>query len=984
MEGENKMKKYYFTMIVYVDNDELLNRSLKSIFSVSKEIWQKTKLVVVDAICSDLSKNVVNKWKEKIGEENTCYIETPNMSIGEAYNIAIPEIRGKYVNFSLASTWFDANALESVEYIAEMRERPKLISLSPWTINEKNEFVRYTMSPEQEDVMFENIRFYRKPEKLQLMFHAYFIRTFLIKSENRHMCFKPELHGDAVVEMLMNLLAEWRGYVYIPKLIFHYTLQLEDNTSAFLDQHYEWWYNDSLKNWILPFAKKWSEQSCPLEPAMRNAILYYIFSRYNCNYNDRNKGVLSKEKLNEFVELTGKVLQYINNDLIFKNGQRNFKIPRTIRMFFLKIKALAAGYVPEVVVMNKQLYFWAHPNVDITDFTLKKFKTAFLPNKKVFLEKEKELAYNLSLVTVERKDRQIPQMNMSYQNEMLIPLCKISTEHVLLRAINYIDGMLEIDGSLSIGDFIEKDKISLKLYRDDKIIPVEYSEVYGLNKLFGVTYNHKFQFHVSVPATPIYNKSELQFVLEINGEEHIIQIKANSVYAHVREDIFGQYWRYDDNWCLNIVKKDKMVIRRLDEKLLKSKESEYRSELLKRSKAGDIYAQQALELRKCYFELYNMYKNRRIWVTFDKLYKAGDNGEYMYDYISKQNDGIEILYLIKKESPDYERMKAKGDNLLVWGKKESLITILFAEAILTTHTNVISYSGFEKPIIPYICDLFDPINICIQHGLTTQNIAQFQNRLFDNLKLYLCASPNEIQNLSRPIYGYTDKESLKIRGIARYDGLKSNDKKQILITPTWRRNIANSNIAHIKKGHNEYFKNSEYFQIYNKLINDERLIDAAKKYGYNLIYLLHPAASAQIDDFDRNDYVQLIPAASDMNYEKILTESSLMVTDYSGVQFDFAYMRKPILYYHPKELPPHYSESKAYKYDRDAFGPVIDNHEDLIKNLCEYMKNGCVTKPEYVERADKFFAFNDFNNCERIYNEILGYINMNYHGYFNK
>ena len=31
---------------------------------------------------------------------------------------------------------------------------------------------------------------------------------------------------------------------------------------------------------------------------------------------------------------------------------------------------------------------------------------------------------------------------------------------------------------------------------------------------------------------------------------------------------------------------------------------------------------------------------------------------------------------------------------------------------------------------------------------------------------------------------------------------------------------------------------------------------------------------AQIDDYDRNDYVEIIPASGDMSYEKILTEST--------------------------------------------------------------------------------------------------------------
>lgn len=101
--------------------------------------------------------------------------------------------------------------------------------------------------------------------------------------------------------------------------------------------------------------------------------------------------------------------------------------------------------------------------------------------------------------------------------------------------------------------------------------------------------------------------------------------------------------------------------------------------------------------------------------------------------------------------------------------------------------------------------------------------------------MYVCASPNEIKNLSRPIYGYTDKSRLALTGVARYDGLKSNDQRQILITPTWRRNIANANVAHVKKGHNEFFKNSEYYRIYNALINDEKLIDCAKETGYRPI-----------------------------------------------------------------------------------------------------------------------------------------------------
>ena len=80
-------------------------------------------------------------------------------------------------------------------------------------------------------------------------------------------------------------------------------------------------------------------------------------------------------------------------------------------------------------------------------------------------------------------------------------------------------------------------------------------------------------------------------------------------------------------------------------------------------------------------------------------------------------------------------------------------------------------------------------------------------------------------------------------------------------------------------------------------------------------------------------------------------------------------MRKPVVYYHPDALPPHYEEGGLI-YETMGFGPICKDNEQIVDTLCEYMENGCQTKEEYIKRADDFFAFNDHNNCERIYNEI--------------
>ena len=130
------------------------------------------------------------------------------------------------------------------------------------------------------------------------------------------------------------------------------------------------------------------------------------------------------------------------------------------------------------------------------------------------------------------------------------------------------------------------------------------------------------------------------------------------------------------------------------------------------------------------------------------------------------------------------------------------------------------------------------------------------------------------------------------------------------------------------------FKEAEYFKVFNALINDKRLIDAAEKYGYRIKYVLHPIVSSQVEDFDKNDFVDIVPAVGDMSYEDMFCESSLMVTDFSGIQFDFAYMRKPLVYLHHKDIPQHYEEG-TFHYDTMAFGEICHDNDELIHTLLD-------------------------------------------------
>ena len=51
-----------------------------------------------------------------------------------------------------------------------------------------------------------------------------------------------------------------------------------------------------------------------------------------------------------------------------------------------------------------------------------------------------------------------------------------------------------------------------------------------------------------------------------------------------------------------------------------------------------------------------------------------------------------------------------------------------------------------------------------------------------------------------------------------------------------------------------------------------------------------------------------------------------------------------------------------------GFGDVIDNEEDLVDKIIEYIDNGCEMEDKYKKRVDKFFKYTDQKNCSRVYN----------------
>ena len=141
-----------------------------------------------------------------------------------------------------------------------------------------------------------------------------------------------------------------------------------------------------------------------------------------------------------------------------------------------------------------------------------------------------------------------------------------------------------------------------------------------------------------------------------------------------------------------------------------------------------------------------------------------------------------------------------------------------------------------------------------------------------------------------------------------------------------------------------------------------------RRYGYTAEFYVHPAFEKQAGDFQGNELVQVGKGSAD--YERVLSESALMVTDYSGVGFDFGYQRKPVVYsqYDSVFSGGHtYGEDSYFDYDIDGFGPVTRTLEETVDAIIRYMENDCQMEPEYRSRADAMFGFSDYESSKRIF-----------------
>lgn len=379
-------------------------------------------------------------------------------------------------------------------------------------------------------------------------------------------------------------------------------------------------------------------------------------------------------------------------------------------------------------------------------------------------------------------------------------------------------------------------------------------------------------------------------------------------------------------------------------------------------------------LARCLFHFAGFFKKRKLWLLSDRINKADDNGEALFKYLNEKRIPENLYFVIRKDSPDYHSLKKYGNVLKHFSFKHKLYHLL-ADATISASGDAYVTNPYGKASVYYQDILTQQKRVFLQHGIIKDDLSGWLNRYNKNFDVFVTSAKPEYNSVLSYPYCY-DKSVVKLTGLPRYDRLYDKKKKLITIMPTWREGLSDQTKLkdYSKDGlrrYNAAFKETEYFLFYNSLINNKLLLYESLKYGYTIQFMPHPNLICYIEWFTKNSNVQF--CSIETKYRDIFAESALIITDYSSVAFDFAYLRKPVIYcqFDKKEIyKEHFYKQGYFDYERDGFGEVEYNLEDTINRIIEYMQNGCQLKKRFKRRIDNFFAFNDQNNCQRVYEAI--------------
>ena len=356
-----------------------------------------------------------------------------------------------------------------------------------------------------------------------------------------------------------------------------------------------------------------------------------------------------------------------------------------------------------------------------------------------------------------------------------------------------------------------------------------------------------------------------------------------------------------------------------------------------------------------------LYRNKRIWIIGERGDDARDNGYHMFKYMCKNHPEIETWFLIREDSPDYKKVSCLGKTTPFNSFRHWLL-YFSAECIMSCYDR-----NYYTPNHNWHFQMFAEKRsrakiVFLQHGVIKDDLRMYHKDK-TGFDIFICGAKPEYDYVST-VYGY-DNHEVRYTGLARYDALHEYSvKRQVLIMPTWRNWLPDLP--------DESFIKENYYMAWYSLICDSRIKTLSEKYHVEFIFYPHYLMQKYLHLFRTENNGILLADIKKYDIQALLKESMLLITDYSSVMFDFAYMKKPVVYYQfdsDDVFKRHYHKG-YFDYVRDGFGKVCMDKNAVLKETENVLENNGCLDDLYGSRIARFFPLHDTDNCERIYQEV--------------
>jgi glycosyltransferase involved in cell wall biosynthesis len=366
------------------------------------------------------------------------------------------------------------------------------------------------------------------------------------------------------------------------------------------------------------------------------------------------------------------------------------------------------------------------------------------------------------------------------------------------------------------------------------------------------------------------------------------------------------------------------------------------------------------------------------WVLMDRVHDADDSGEILFRHLRRSRKKINAWFVVEAGTPDWRRLKNDGyKRLVAHGSLAWKLLMLNARHLISSHAD----GAVVTP--PEITRLVDPTwrFTFLQHGVIKDDLSNWLNA--KPIEVFVVSTPQEYASIAGDgnRYRYSARE-VQLTGLPRFDKIRAVGERYppekrdlLLLTPTWRHWL----LPPLVKGSQRRsltadFLESEFAREWLGLLRSTRLQQVAHEQGLTIGFLPHPNLHDVLHELDLPPHVQPL-SYQDHSVQELFARAAVLVTDYSSIAFNAAYIERPVVYFQFDAARVlgggHVGQQGYFSYERDGFGPVTTTVAEAEAAIVSTVRAGRFPEPAYRERIEATFPDRDGRCCERVTDAIV-------------